>query len=140
MFTLWPGTEAIARTGATAPIEVTDLRLLAVHTGLLSTEHRHPFIRSDLQRANTRPTYQAPAVKTAPAPLKVLPGNVRKFTEIVRDVQFAMMAFGYYNGELDGVLGPAMRTALSEMQADYGLKITGTITPETLTALRITAR
>ncbi len=140
MFTLWPGTEAIARTGATAPIEVTDLRLVAIHTGLLSTEHRHPFILLRITARQHPADIQAPAVTRAPAPLKVLPGNVQKFTEIVRDVQLAMMAFGYYNGELDGVPGPAMRTALSKMQADYGLKVTGTITPETLTALRIAAQ
>lgn len=68
-----------------------------------------------------------------------MPGNSDRFKEIVRDVQFAMMAYGYYNGELDGILGPDMRVALAKMQGDYNLKVTGTITPETLTALRITA-
>lgn len=55
-------------------------------------------------------------------------------------MQFAMLAFGYYNGELNGVMGPEMRAGLQRMQGDYGLKVTGTITPETLTALRIEAR
>ncbi|MBA8906470.1 peptidoglycan hydrolase-like protein with peptidoglycan-binding domain [Aminobacter ciceronei] len=55
-------------------------------------------------------------------------------------MQFAMLAFGYYNGELDGVMGPDMRAGLQRMQADYKLKVTGTITPETLDALKIEAR
>lgn len=72
--------------------------------------------------------------------MKVLPGNSDKFKEIVREVQFAMLAFGYYNGEIDGVMGPDMRAGLQRLQADYNLKVTGTVTPETLDALRIVAR
>ncbi|MDX8465732.1 His-Xaa-Ser repeat protein HxsA [Mesorhizobium sp. VK23B] len=86
------------------------------------------------------PTYQAPAVAPAPAPLKTLPGNAYKFKEIVQEVQFALLAFGYYSGEIDGEMNPELRAGLLRMQADYSLKVTGTITPETLSALRIEAR
>ncbi|MDX8443861.1 MULTISPECIES: His-Xaa-Ser repeat protein HxsA [Mesorhizobium] len=86
------------------------------------------------------PTYQAPAIAPAPAPLKTLPGNAYKFKEIVQEVQFALLAFGYYSGEIDGEMNPELRAGLLRMQADYSLKVTGTITPETLTALRIEAR
>ncbi|MER8692109.1 His-Xaa-Ser repeat protein HxsA [Mesorhizobium opportunistum] len=86
------------------------------------------------------PTYQAPAIVPAPAPLKTLPGNAYKFKEIVQEVQFALLAFGYYSGEIDGEMNPELRAGLLRMQADYSLKVTGTITPETLTALRIEAR
>ncbi len=75
------------------------------------------------------PSYQAPA----PAPLKTLPGNAYKFKEIVQEVEFALLAFGYYTGEIDGEMSPALRSGLQRMQTDYGLKVTGTITPETLT-------
>ncbi|RVC20707.1 His-Xaa-Ser repeat protein HxsA, partial [Mesorhizobium sp. M7A.F.Ca.AU.002.02.1.1] len=86
------------------------------------------------------PTYQPPTTApAAPAPLVVLPGNANKFKEIVLQVQFAMLSFGYYNGELDGKMSPEMRAGLEKMQSDYNLKVTGTITPETLNALRITA-
>jgi len=50
-----------------------------------------------------------------------------------------MIAFGYYQGAPDGIIGAGTREALSRLQADYGLKVTGTITPETLDALKITA-
>ena len=86
------------------------------------------------------PTYQAPAIVPAPSPLKTLPGNAYKFKEIVQEVQFALLAFGYYSGEIDGDMNPELRVGLRRMQADYSLKVTGTITPETLTALRIEAR
>ncbi|MGX9182369.1 peptidoglycan-binding protein, partial [Mesorhizobium sp. BHbdii] len=76
----------------------------------------------------------------APAPLKTLPGNAYKFREIVQEVQFALLAFGYYSGDIDGEMNPELRAGLLRMQADYSLKVTGTITPETLTALRIEAR
>ncbi|MDX8518178.1 His-Xaa-Ser repeat protein HxsA [Mesorhizobium dulcispinae] len=86
------------------------------------------------------PTYQAPAVAPAPTPLKTLPGNAYRFKEIVQQVEFALLAFGYYSGEIDGEMNPEVRAGLQRMQTDYGLKVTGTITPETLTALRIEAR
>lgn len=69
-----------------------------------------------------------------------LPGNTDKFTDIVKQVQRAMLAFGYFNGEISGVVDGRTREALTRLQADYRLKATGTITPETLDALRIVAR
>jgi His-Xaa-Ser repeat protein HxsA len=73
-------------------------------------------------------------------PLKTLPGNTDKFKEVVKQVQLAMLAYGYYSGDIDGLLGPTMKTGLQRLQGDYGLKVTGTITPETLDALRISAK
>ncbi|RUW57023.1 His-Xaa-Ser repeat protein HxsA [Mesorhizobium sp. M8A.F.Ca.ET.021.01.1.1] len=86
------------------------------------------------------PAYQPPST-TPPAstPLKTLPGNAYRFKEIVLQVQFAMLAYGYYTGELDGTMNPEMRSGLMKLQSDYNLKVTGTITPETLTALHIVA-
>ncbi|RWD64487.1 MAG: His-Xaa-Ser repeat protein HxsA [Mesorhizobium sp.] len=86
------------------------------------------------------PSYPAPTTTPAPAPLKTLPGNAYRFKEIVQEVEFALLAFGYYTGEVDGEMSPELRAGLRRMQTDYGLKVTGTITPETLTALRIEAR
>lgn len=70
---------------------------------------------------------------------KVLPGNSDKFQRIVMQVQTALAAYGYYSGTVDGRVGPSTRAALSSMQSDYGLKVTGTVTPQTLDALRIVA-
>ncbi|MFT3988988.1 His-Xaa-Ser repeat protein HxsA [Aestuariivirga sp.] len=83
------------------------------------------------------PTYTPPAQKP---PLVTLPGNSNKFKAIVIQVQLALIAYGYYAGEADGKVGPDTRDALSRMQTDYGLKVTGTITPQVLDALRITAQ
>lgn len=73
------------------------------------------------------------------AALRVLPGNSERFLEIARQVQIALYSWGYYTGEIDGIVGPATRSAISSMQADWGLNVTGTITPEVLDALKILA-
>lgn len=94
---------------------------------------------------------QAPRVMPSPSrdletmplpsrPLKILPGNSEKFTRIVRQVQTALYAYGYYTGIIDGKFGPETRTALSKFQKDWNLKVTGTITPEVLDALQIVAK
>lgn len=59
------------------------------------------------------------------------------YVAIVRRVQSGLKAFGYYDGPIDGQVGPGTRAALLRMQADYGLSQTGTITPEVLRALNI---
>ena len=97
----------------------------------------------------TAPLYTPPASdSTAPATilpsspdaaLKTLPGNSDKFVEIAKQVQLALYSWGYYSGVIDGVVGPETRTAISTMQADWNLKVTGTITPEVLNALKIVA-
>ena len=71
---------------------------------------------------------------------KTLPGNSTAFTEIVRRVQTALYAYGYYTGAIDGIVGTGTKTALSKFQKDWNLKITGTITPEVLDALNIVAK
>ncbi|GAB2206280.1 hypothetical protein ROS1_30960 [Roseibium sp. ROS1] len=49
------------------------------------------------------------------------------------------MAYGYYNGAIDGIIGSESKAALSKFQSDYGLRVTGTITPEVLNAFGIVA-
>ena len=84
----------------------------------------------------------SPAV--APQPLYTPPATVdpsrAQIEELVRKVQTGLMALGYYEGPPDGIVGPKTRDALIRFQTDYGLKVTGTITPEVLDAFRIVAR
>lgn len=72
--------------------------------------------------------------------LPPLPGNSDKFASIVRQVQTALLAYGYYSGQLDGVVDAEMRLAIEKYQSDAGLKVTGTITPQLLDTLRIVAQ
>ncbi|MEA5554810.1 glucose-6-phosphate dehydrogenase assembly protein OpcA [Anabaena cylindrica UHCC 0172] len=61
------------------------------------------------------------------------------FTLVVyepEETQYLLAATGFYNGPIDGILGPQTETALREVQKKHGLPETGIGTPETLTTLR----
>jgi hypothetical protein len=55
--------------------------------------------------------------------------------QVIADVQAALKDMGYYGGEVDGLLGPITREALTAYQADHGLYTTATIDEPTLDAL-----
>lgn len=86
---------------------------------------------------STSPTTILPS--SPDAALKVLPGNSDKFLEIAKQVQLGLYSWGYYSGAIDGVVGPETRAAISTLQSEWGLNVTGTITPEVLNALKIVA-
>jgi His-Xaa-Ser repeat protein HxsA len=78
---------------------------------------------------------------TAPQSLFSPPTPSRSQVEnIVRQVQLGLIAYGYYEGSADGIVGPKTRDALRRFQTDFGLKVTGTITPEVLDAFKIVAQ
>ncbi|WP_445635210.1 glucose-6-phosphate dehydrogenase assembly protein OpcA [Nostoc sp. DSM 114161] len=61
------------------------------------------------------------------------------FTLVVyepEETQYLLATLGFYNGPLDGILGPQMEAALRQVQIKYSLPETGTATPETLALLR----
>ena len=55
----------------------------------------------------------------------------------VSDVQSALSRAGYYDGPIDGVLGPATRKALRNYQRDHGLAVTGGIDRAVTDALQL---
>jgi len=55
--------------------------------------------------------------------------------KVIADVQGVLQQMGYYKGEVDGLLGPLTREALSAYQADNGLTQTAAIDEPTLDAL-----
>jgi hypothetical protein len=55
----------------------------------------------------------------------------------LRQVQERLQAAGFVPGSLDGQLGPQTRAALRRYQQRKGLRVTGTLDPQTLKALRI---
>jgi His-Xaa-Ser repeat protein HxsA len=69
--------------------------------------------------------------------LPALSGRSHRFTAIVRRVQIALLAQGYFEGAINGTVGPAMRAAIRRFQQARGLTRTGTITPALLDALMI---
>jgi His-Xaa-Ser repeat protein HxsA len=76
---------------------------------------------------------------SAEAP-KRLSGRSELFNSIVRRVQLGLLAYGYYDGPINGVVGPHMRKALKQFQAAFHMPSTGTITPEVLDALKVSAQ
>jgi hypothetical protein len=55
--------------------------------------------------------------------------------QVVANVQTALQDQGYYNGEIDGALGPETREALANYQSDHELEVTGAIDQPTLASL-----
>jgi hypothetical protein len=58
--------------------------------------------------------------------------------KVIADTQALLQQMGYYTGEVDGLLGPLTRQALSAYQADNGLATTSSIDEPTLAALGLT--
>ena len=71
------------------------------------------------------------ALPSAPRP------TVKELCGMTLRVQAALMRLGYFNGDIDGLLGPETRAALTAYQTARGLKETGRMDLETLTKLGI---
>jgi hypothetical protein len=57
--------------------------------------------------------------------------------KVIADVQAVLQDMGYYRGEVDGLLGPLTREALTAYQAEQGLTTTAAIDQPTLDSLGI---
>jgi peptidoglycan hydrolase-like protein with peptidoglycan-binding domain len=57
---------------------------------------------------------------------------------VIANVQETLQAQGYYQGEVDGLLGPLTRAALADYQRDHGLYTTAAIDEPTLASLGLT--
>ncbi len=55
--------------------------------------------------------------------------------QVIANVQAALQSQGYYDGEVDGVLGPLTRAAIAKYQSDNGLYVTSAIDEPTLSSL-----
>lgn len=61
--------------------------------------------------------------------------NAEPPDKVIADVQAVLQQEGYYRGEVDGLLGPLTREALTAYQADHGLYTTAAIDQPTLDSL-----
>lgn len=92
-----------------------------------------------LPRTTPAPTPRASLPQTLLSPpVRSLPTR-SQIESVVCQVQTGLKAYGYYDGATDCILGASMREALKRFQADFNLKVTGTITPEVLDTFRIVA-
>ncbi len=58
--------------------------------------------------------------------------------QVVANVQAALQEQGYYQGEVDGLLGPLTREAIADYQRNHGLYTTAAIDQPTLESLGMT--
>ena len=58
--------------------------------------------------------------------------------QVIANVQTALQQQGYYQSEVDGLLGPRTRAAVADYQRDHGLYITSAIDQPTLASLGMT--
>ena len=84
--------------------------------------------------------YWFPAWGYAPSVTYVYDGPIYAYNGLTPDrvtvaVQEQLAAAGYYDGPIDGILGPMTREAIAAYQADNGLAITSAIDEPTLATL-----
>ncbi len=96
-----------------------------------------PTTRNPRTTPNTSILPSSPALTRKPKPLK---GNTVQFIELLKKLQIGLQAFGYYNGAIDGIMGPQLKVAISKYQADSGYKVTGTVTPEMQSAFGLVVK
>ena len=99
-----------------------------------------PTIPTPQPQIMTPPSDPAPSVTPRATPRiertvpKPTPQDVSRM--VIR-VQAALMRRGFYNGDIDGLLGPKTRAALQAFQESEGISQTGRMDIETLTRLGI---
>jgi len=85
--------------------------------------------------------YWYPAWGYAPSSVYVYDGPIYGSSpaedpgQVVANVQSALQQQGFYQGDIDGILGPQTRAALAEYQTAQGLEPTGTVDEPTLETL-----
>jgi hypothetical protein len=86
-------------------------------------------------------SYWYPAWGYAPSSVYVYDGPIYASSpaedpgQVVANVQSALQQQGYYQGDIDGILGPQTRAALAEYQSAQGLQPTGAVDEPTLETL-----
>ena len=71
------------------------------------------------------------------AALVLVHWGLSAFEPLTMQVQTALHDYGYYDGPIDGIIGPMSRAALERFQKDHGIEVTGTITGEVLDVVGI---
>ncbi len=99
-----------------------------------------PTSASTRNEASTPPSTILPSSPAIAKKLTVLPGNSKKFRELVLRTQLALVSRGYDVGEINGEVHARTVAAVYEYQSRSGLIPTGKITNETLGSLSITAQ
>ena len=95
---------------------------------------------STRNKSSTPPNSVLPSSPAIARKLIVLPGNSKKFRDIVMRVQIALVSRGYEVGAVDGSLHARTVAAIYRYQSDAGMIPSGKITTETLSFLGVPAQ
>ncbi len=90
--------------------------------------------------SSTPPNSVLPSSPAIARKLIVLPGNSKKFRDIVMRVQIALISRGYEVGAVDGSLHARTVAAIYRYQGDAGMVPSGKVTTETLSFLGVPAQ
>jgi murein L,D-transpeptidase YcbB/YkuD len=107
-------------------------------------EMQQPMSPEDLNRLQTEQAAPAPAVtQTAPEATIVSSSGTKleplppsgPFKPLAKEIQAALKNAGFYNGAIDGKIGPGSKRAIEEFQKANGLTADGKVGPKTWSAL-----
>jgi His-Xaa-Ser repeat protein HxsA len=90
--------------------------------------------------SSTPPNSVLPSSPAIARKLIVLPGNSKKFRDIIMRVQIALISRGYEVGAVDGSLHARTVAAIYRYQGDAGMVPSGKVTTETLSFLGVPAQ
>ncbi|WP_199062602.1 His-Xaa-Ser repeat protein HxsA [Serratia sp. ASV30] len=89
---------------------------------------------------NEASTTRSATVTGSNSGMGALTADKEKRRRLIMRVQFALFDKGYYDGVIDGVMGPSTRSALSSYRIDYHLPASETLDSQLLNSLGILAR
>lgn len=95
-------------------------------------EERQDALEARSRAVSTDVSYVSTVERSAPSTSasRTYPTEMTK-----KDVQTALKNAGYYDGAIDGKIGPRTRKAITDFQAAKGLKVDGIVGTATKTAL-----
>lgn len=132
---------ALVAAVATAAVLVNALALQPVrHPAPLFAEQSKaaPAVPEPVAPKKTVPAAPAPKIVAAPPtpPQRPETAAVRQRSDLVADVQRELVQLGFYEGAVDGVLGPRTTQAIRDFEQSQGLKIGGEPSPMLLDVMR----
>jgi peptidoglycan hydrolase-like protein with peptidoglycan-binding domain len=102
-------------------------------------QRSHGLVAGPLNQATVATLGLNPAelLAAAPAGVASTPAGAAEplAPEAVRAVQGRLRQLGFYTGQIDGLWGASMQSAIKEFQQGRGLQATGQLNPATMTAL-----
>lgn len=114
-----------------------DSRLGALDSRVASVEQKQD--ARDTRSEDAYSSSKSYRVREEVAPVKKSSTKSAKNTKVSarkKEIQTALKSAGYYNGKIDGKIGPRTKKAIKEFQAAKGLKADGVVGSATRKALR----